>query len=693
MMPENQPSASDALFYLGSDQALFEGLRGRLDPRGVEVRGFRTLAGMMLAAATRRARVLLLEPEILPPERPPEAILDRLAEIGGTRPYLVCLASAQESLERLQAQHPGASAIFQSPFDEARLAERVAELLRGELSTVHRVLVVDADLGEGVEIAAMLRRAGVLVELVVDVRQVRGALERFRPDLALLDLSLPRGGGRAVTETIRDHSSFRDLPIIFLSAEQSAGPGGEVLSLGGEDYLSRPIVPAQLLSTVERRIRRVRGDGEVTLCTVPAADADDRGALVLNRTHLLQRLDQTIVEHPIPTPGQALLFIRIDPDLPSLAPFGEAGLAAVRPAVLDLIRRLAGAAQRGACMNDEGFVLWAKCRDDQAVANLAGAIRAAAEDLEVPMGLSRARLTLSIGIGSFLPPADDALTLISRAQSACDQARDQGGNQVVLYRPAHLAGVADPGERALHAVLSRALEGHGFQLVYQPILSLRKRSQERYEVLLRLRTPKGDIIPPLTFLPVASRYGLLPSIDRWVLSGALAVLRNERDAGRPTQLMIFQSAASLAKPGWLHWVRDEILRLDLIRQRPILEFNAVDIVANEEHARLLFPELGRLGIEICLAGVTDSDSTLGLIARRPIGSVKLARELVIDPAGSRLKALVEALHQRGARVIAAGIEDPETIGRVWSRGVDYIQGNFIQFPEDSLNFHFQEVVA
>ena len=116
----------------------------------------------------------------------------------------------------------------------------------------------------------------------------------------------------------------------------------------------------------------------------------------------------------------------------------------------------------------------------------------------------------------------------------------------------------------------------------------------------------------------------------------------------------------------------------------------MDIVASEEDARLMFPELCRLGIEICLAGVTDSDSILGLIARRPIGSVKLARDLVANASVSRLKALVEGLHQRGARVIAAGIEDPQTIGRVWSSGVDYIQGNFIQFPEDSLSFRFDE---
>ncbi|HYN77967.1 MAG TPA: EAL domain-containing protein, partial [Lamprocystis sp. (in: g-proteobacteria)] len=245
------------------------------------------------------------------------------------------------------------------------------------------------------------------------------------------------------------------------------------------------------------------------------------------------------------------------------------------------------------------------------------------------------------------------------------------------------------GDGLLLRLLQDALDGLGFYLVYQPILSLRHPNHGRYEALLRLRAPAGESLPPLTFLPVARRYGLLPDLDRWVLSEALQTLRQERDAGRRTRLLVHQCADSLAAPGWLPWVRDEISRLDLIRQRPVLEFNAADLLADEDQARLLFPELGKLGIEVCLAGVTDAEEMLGLVARRPIGSVKLTRELIARGAKAHLKALVAALHRRGARVIATGIEDPVMIGHIWSSGVDYIQGHFIQGPADTLSFDFR----
>jgi EAL domain-containing protein (putative c-di-GMP-specific phosphodiesterase class I) len=459
-----------------------------------------------------------------------------------------------------------------------------------------------------------------------------------------------------------------------------------VLHLGEDDYLARPLDYDHLLATVQRRIEQAPS-------RAASATRGARDRLLLSRTQLIKRLDHAILVLPATDSGQAVLCIRVDGS-PVLGAAEATDAGALGPLVTESIRAAAGVAQRAACRGEGELLLWVSCVSSGAVVALAEAIHEAVGTLVVPPRAGVARVSLSIGIGSLLPSVDNALTLLSRAQSACEAAQRAGGDRVLVHRtlddPAMSGG--EFGDAPLLRLLQRALAGSGFELVYQPILSLRKVNEERYEVLLRLRTPQGDIIPPLTFLPVARRCGLLPDLDRWVLSGALQTLRQERDAGRGTRLMIHQCAESLAEPGWLQGVRDEILRLDLIRQRPVLEFNVRDLLADEDQARLLFPELGRLRIEVCLAGVTDSEDVLGLIARRPIGSVKLAHELARRETGARLRLLVQALHQRGARVIAAGIEDPEVIGRIWSSGVDYIQGNFIQFPEDTLSFNFQEGV-
>ncbi|WP_295587502.1 EAL domain-containing protein [uncultured Lamprocystis sp.] len=690
-MPDTSSPVGETVFYFGVDLTLLRTLRDHLGARSIAVRAVRTLAGLMLAADGRPVPILILEPGILRPGRSVKAILERLEKGTGLRPRLICLVGAAPSAEPVVYQCPDAVMTLAAPWDGTRIAEQVVALMTADMPRQGRVLVVDALAAECLEIVATLRRGGVLVEHVADLHQVIPALEGFPCDLILLDLNLHQDDHRELAATIRAHAAADDLPIVFLSAEASPEHHGEVLHLGEDDYLARPLDYDQLLATVRGRIDQVRASERSSQLVPGTRGARDR--LLLSRTQLIKRLDHAILVNAGTDSGQAVLCIRLDGS-PVLGAAEETDAGAFGSLVTELIRSTAGVAQRAACAGEGELLLWVGCASNGAVVALAEAIHQAAGALVVPPRAGVARVSLSIGIGTLLPSVDNALTLLSRAQSACETAQRAGGDRVLVHRtlddPAMSGG--EFGDTPLLRLLQRALAGSGFELVYQPILSLHKAHQERYEVLLRLRTPQGDIIPPLAFLPVARRCGLLPDLDRWVLSAALRTLRQERDAGRRTRLMIHQCAASLAEPGWLQWVRDEILRLDLIRQRPVLEFNAVDLLADEDQARLLFPELGRLGIEVCLAGVTDSEDMLGLIARRPIGTAKLARELASRETGARLRLLVQALHQRGAQVIAAGIEDPAVIGRIWSSGVDYIQGNFIQFPEDTLSFNFQEGV-
>jgi len=686
MMPADRPPSDQTVFFFGCDPVLGAALQAQAAAFALDLRWVKTVAGLMYAAARHTLRVLIVETGCLPAGRSPTALLDRLERDTGTYPRLIYLVPEGAARGRNEAAWREAHAVFPAPFDAAPIMARVVQALAPASAGQRFVLVVDARPEEGDEIVAALSAAGLLAERVPDPRRVVAALERARADLLLMDLNLPNDASRALRATIRNHQTLFDLPIIFISAEDYPDHEGEILRLGGDEYLARPLAAERMLAAVKGRLARL---------PTAAASGLGRGVrggpgapVLLTRKQLLRRLELAMVDPQVPAAGQAVLYLRID-ESPGLAALDAARVEALRSLILELVHESASLALRGACQDDDGLYAWVRDESDAAVIELADAIRKGAADLVLPAGL--ARVSLSIGIGPFTPSADNALTLISRAQAACEQARRAGGNRVLRQRRgAARSGSGTPDQDPILSLLRSALAGQGFQLVYQPILSLRKSHHERYEVLLRLRTPDGEIMPPPTFLPVAAHYGLLPALDRWVLTRALETLRQERDAGRPTLLLIFQSSASLTAPGWLDWVRTEVLRLDLIRQRPMLEFNVRDILANEDHARVVFPELARLGIEVGLAAVTHDEEILGLVARRPIGTAKLARELVGRTETAQLKSIVAALHQRHARVIAAGIEDPETIGRVWSSGVDFIQGNFIQFPEDTLNFQFRE---
>jgi two-component system cell cycle response regulator DivK len=78
-------------------------------------------------------------------------------------------------------------------------------------------------------------------------------LDKRRPDLVLLDISLPGMDGTEILRRIRDHAGLRGLPVIALTAHAMAGDREKFLTAGFDDYITKPIVDEKrLLDAIER---------------------------------------------------------------------------------------------------------------------------------------------------------------------------------------------------------------------------------------------------------------------------------------------------------------------------------------------------------------------------------------------------------------------------------------------------------
>jgi CheY-like chemotaxis protein len=81
------------------------------------------------------------------------------------------------------------------------------------------------------------------------------AMARSKPDVLLLDISLPKMDGNEVLRLIREDPSLRDLPVIALTAHAMAGDRQKYLDVGFDEYVSKPIVEEEvLLSTIRRAL-------------------------------------------------------------------------------------------------------------------------------------------------------------------------------------------------------------------------------------------------------------------------------------------------------------------------------------------------------------------------------------------------------------------------------------------------------
>src|SRR4051794_33320393 len=132
------------------------------------------------------------------------------------------------------------------------------------------------------------------------------------------------------------------------------------------------------------------------------------------------------------------------------------------------------------------------------------------DSLAAPVELGAAELLVeaSVGVSVFPGDADSAANLLAHADAAMYEAKSAGGG-VTVYG----ADTADPLERlALAARLRRAIERGELELHYQPVCRARDGGVLGIEALVRWRDPERGLIPPLEFIPVAERAGVIDAL-------------------------------------------------------------------------------------------------------------------------------------------------------------------------------------
>lgn len=156
-----------------------------------------------------------------------------------------------------------------------------------------RVLVVEDDPLIRSSLEAALHDEGYRVRAEADGCALREALGQFRPDLVILDVRLPAGpDGYALARTLRAES---DVPILFLTADDSLDARLAGFDVGADDFLAKPFSMAELLARARALLRRagrlsseVRQLGDLII--------DDRARVVVRGDH---RIELTPTEYNI----------------------------------------------------------------------------------------------------------------------------------------------------------------------------------------------------------------------------------------------------------------------------------------------------------------------------------------------------------------------------------------------------------
>ncbi len=255
----------------------------------------------------------------------------------------------------------------------------------------------------------------------------------------------------------------------------------------------------------------------------------------------------------------------------------------------------------------------------------------------------------------------------------------------------------EQGQGITPEAVRAALEEGRFRLLFQPIVALHAEPVPIHEVLLRMRGPDGRELLPKDFLPAAARGGLMPEVDRWVLTRACDLLAKHRTKGEALQLLVKLDGRSL-EPGLSVWVGQRLRERDLEARDLILELREADAARDLPTAISLLQRLGELGCGTALSHFGAEPSSLERLEALQPDYVKLSPSLVgrlsEDPRQeATVRVMVQSAHQAGAKVIATFVQEASTLTTLWQCGVDYIQGYFLQRPEEALSLSPVEEAA
>ena len=202
-------------------------------------------------------RALLLDLEHLQLEGDDGAWIETLRQKHPSCPA-IALSSSGTMETRLQATQIGATHFFVKPIDGYRFVDALHNASKTVSATPPRVLLVDDDLDTSNFIALHLNQEGLDVSVLNNPLNLLETMAQFHPDLILTDLYMPACSGLDLASIVRQHASYFDTPIVFLTSETDETFRLAALQLGCDAFFSKSADIALIAKAVKSRLERMQ---------------------------------------------------------------------------------------------------------------------------------------------------------------------------------------------------------------------------------------------------------------------------------------------------------------------------------------------------------------------------------------------------------------------------------------------------
>jgi diguanylate cyclase (GGDEF)-like protein/PAS domain S-box-containing protein len=302
------------------------------------------------------------------------------------------------------------------------------------------------------------------------------------------------------------------------------------------------------------------------------------------------------------------------------------------------------------------------------------------------------RSSASIGIAVFGERRESSKEILQQADIAMYQAKAAGRNTMRFFAPGLQAAVN--ARAAMEEDLRQAIKAGQFELYYQPQIDRNRLTGA--EALLRWNHPKGKILLPGEFIPLAEETGLILPLGQWVLEAACAQIAAwaGRKSTAKMAIAINISARQFRQPDFVHRVLAALDSSGANARNLRLELTESMLVENVQDVIDKMNELKSHGLRFSLDDFGTGYSSLAYLKKLPLDQLKIDRSFIRDILADESSAaiaqtIISLSRAMGLPVIAEGVETEQQCDFLTRIGCHAFQGYLFSRPLPLSDFQRQ----
>jgi len=404
-----------------------------------------------------------------------------------------------------------------------------------------------------------------------------------------------------------------------------------------------------------------------------------------NRALLSERIEHAILNSTRNGSSFAVVFIDLDHFKSVNDTMGHAaGDVLIKKVAERLLRCLRDADTVARIGGDEFVLLLPEIQHDcETVSQVVERVLAV---IRKPCSLGGRKFTIGCSIGISMHPADgmDADTLLKHADIAMYQAKEVGRNNYQFFTEEFNSIVMENHE--LEHQLRQTLANGGFEMHYQPIVSVATGQIVKAEALLRWLVPDRGGVSPARFIPIAENTGLIEPVGAWVLEAVCQQLAQWSARGLPPlPVSINISPRQFNQPDLISNISAGLARHGL--DPALLEIEITENCLARDKQKFLHTlgEMKALGLRVAIDDFGSGYSNMDCLKTMHFSSLKIDRSFVTaveheQNHRSIYRALISMAHNLNLQVVAEGVESARQADFLRTIGCDLIQGYHFSHP-------------